>query len=215
VIVIRGMTPEDVDGVVGLQRACFPPPFPAEYLWTREHLLSHLDKFPEGQFVAVWVEPTGATSACLGSGGEGAIVASASTSRISEAQWQAHLPWEETLGGFKFETYDPHGSTLYAADISVHPDYRGHGIARKLYKARFELCRTLGCARVGTACRIPDYHTFEGTQEQYVARVDVGGLADRTLTPLLKCGMELSGVIHEYMDDPESGNAAALLEWRP
>lgn len=194
------MQPPDIPGVVALQRLCFPEPFPEEYLWRPEHLSSHLDKFPQGQFVAI---------------AEGAVVASASMSRISESLWQAHLSWEETLGGFSFDTFDPAGSTLYAADISVHPDWRGRGLARELYRLRFEACRSLGGARLGTACRLPDFHHFQGTHEDYARQVIAGELKDRTLTPLLRLGMVFQAILPDYMDDPESGDAAALLEWTP
>lgn len=194
------MDPADIPGVVALQRLCFPEPFPEDSLWRPEHLSAHVAKFPEGQFVAV---------------AEGAVVASASMSRISDAQWQAHLSWEETLGGFSFDTFDPAGSTLYAADISVHPQWRGRGLARELYRLRFEACRKLGCARLGTACRIPDFRGFDGTHEEYARRVIAGELSDRTLTPLLRLGMVFQAILPDYMDDPESGDAAALLEWTP
>jgi hypothetical protein len=40
-------------------------------------------------------------------------------------------------------------------------------------------------------------------------------LTDRTLTPLLSYGLTFLGVIENYMEDVESGDAAALLEWLP
>ena len=39
---IRRLQRADVEGVVALQRACFPPPFPEELLWKREHIERHL-----------------------------------------------------------------------------------------------------------------------------------------------------------------------------
>lgn len=194
------MVPSDLPGVVGLQRACFPAPFPEELLWKASDLEAHLSKFPEGQFVAEH---------------DGQIVASASANRVSEATWQAHLPWEETMGGFTFNNFDSDGTTLYGADISVHPDHRGQGLGRRLYEARFDLVRRLGLTRYGTACRLPDFHRSGVSVEDYVARVARGETTDRTLTPLLRFGLRLAGVIHNYMEDEESGNAAALLEWRP
>jgi len=102
---------------------------------------------------------------------------------------------------------------LYGVDISVHPDYRGRGVGRALYAARFDLVRTLGLTRFGTACRIPDRCGQPATA--YTTAVAMGVLQDRTLTPLLRYGLSLVGVIEGYMEDEESGNAAALLEWRP
>ncbi len=50
---------------------------------------------------------------------------------------------------------------------------------------------------------------------QYARVVVEGKATDRTLTPLLRYGLGFVEVIENYMDDEESGNAAALLEWRP
>jgi ribosomal protein S18 acetylase RimI-like enzyme len=115
--------PDHLDAAVALQRACFPEPFPAELLWRREHLESHLSLFAEGQFAAL--------------AEDGSLIGTASSLVISEETWQAHRPWAKTTGGFAFTGHDPDGSTLYGADISVHPDHRGRGVARSLYAARF------------------------------------------------------------------------------
>ena len=190
------MTPQDIPAAVALQRACFPAPFPENLLWKAEHLEAHLEQFPQGQLVAEH---------------NGQIVASASSLIIAEDNWQAHRDWDTTVGGPFLANHDPHGTTLYGVDISVHPEYRGQGVGRKLYEARFELAKTL--KRYGTACRIPDYSKWgKGTVEQYVEAVARQEATDRTLSPLLRYGLTLRGVIHGYMDDEESGNAAALIE---
>ena len=89
-VVVRPMSPSDFGSVVALQRLCFPEPFPLEFLWTVQHLAAHVEKFARGQFVAEF---------------EGEIVGSASSARISETTWNAHLNWEQTLGGFGFDGY--------------------------------------------------------------------------------------------------------------
>lgn len=200
--VVRQLEPRDIPGVVALQRLCFPGPFPAELLWTAEHLMRHLEVYQEGQMVAVEGEQ---------------MVASASAVAISEERWQAHGTWDETVGGFYFDHADPQGSTLYGADISVHPDFRSQGIGRALYEARFELVRKRGMARFGTACRMPDFafHETGRTVKEYAHAVASGELQDRTLTPLLRYGLALIDVLEGYMPDEESGHAAALLEWTP
>ena len=38
---------------------------------------------------------------------------------------------------------------------------------------------------------------------------------NRTHRALLRYGLTFLGVIHDYMEDEESANAAALLEWKP
>lgn len=199
------MSLEHLPGVVELQRACFPPPFSEELLWKEEHLHRHLQIFPEGQFLALHGQ---------------VVVASASSTLISEKNWLAQRTWEETVGGPFLSTFDPNGTTLYGLDISVHPDFREKGVGRYLYKMRFDLLMSLKLVRYGTACRLPDYRSVHAenpqlTVESYAKSVDQGNRTDRTMTPLLSYGLRFLGVTHGFMEDYESDNAAALLEWRP
>lgn len=194
------MLHQDIDGVLALQRACFPEPFPEDALWQRHHLEAHLATMPGCQFVAFL---------------DGLIVGSASACRIPNEIWDAHLPWEQSLGGFTFDAADPCGQTLYGADISVHPGFRGRGIARQLYQARFDFVRDHKLERYGTACRIPDCKASGLTPANFAQDVSNGNLTDRTMTPLLRMGLTYLGVVENYMEDEESLDAAALLEWRP
>lgn len=199
-MILRPMMASDVEAVVALQALAFPPPFDPEYHWEASHLLAHLDRFADGQFV---VEAAGE------------VIASSSNMRISEPTWDRHGSWIDTVGGPNLENHDSLGSTLYGLDISVHPDYRRQGVGRLIYHARFDYVRNRRLRRYGTACRIPDWSGQSLPQEVYVREVERGALQDRTLSALLKYGMNLISVIHDYMPDPESGNAAALLEWAP
>ncbi len=199
------MQKKHIAGAVALQRECFPEPFPEELLWTAEHLERHVEVFPAGQLVVLDGQQ---------------VVASASATRISEDNWQAHRAWDETAGGQLLETYDPEGSTLYGLDISVHPGYRTRGVGRALYRARFKMVKDLGLTRYGTACRLPGYRAYSQSHPgasvgDYAQAVAEGKTRDRTLTPLLSYGLSYLGVIPDYMEDYESSNTAALLEWRP
>lgn len=196
---VRRMNPRDFAGVVGLQRACFPAPFPEDQLWRAEHLQSHFERFSEGQFVAEM--------------DDGTILGSASNCRISLENWRSHRPWEETVGGFHLQNHDDAGEILYGADISVHPDSRRMGIGRSLYAARFALARELGLT-YATVCRLPGYCDHADLSlDAYAEKVADGSLIDRTLTPLLKMGLRYAGTIKNYMEDEESGNGGAILEW--
>lgn len=198
------MEPRDIPGAIGLQRVCFPAPFPEEMLWNSTHLDRHIKIFPEGQFVATHHET---------------VVGSASALVVSEAAWQAHGNWESTTGGLFLQAHDPKGTTLYAVDVSVHPEFRGQGVGRALYQARFDLVTHLGLKRFGTACRIPDFMQWHrrtgGSVSEYADTVENGETIDRTLTPLLRYGLRRLDVLQNYMEDEESAHAAVLLEWIP
>ena len=202
---IRPMQPEDVPQVVGLQKLAFPPPFSEDLHWDPEHLFRHIEVFPAGQFVAQQDEE---------------IVGSCSNAIVTEKGWQAHGNWGATMGGPYIRYHDSNGSTLYGLDITVHPLCRRTGVGRAFYEARYGLVRTLHLTRYGTGCRMPDYRNYFETVasidvETYAARVVAGDVQDRTLTPLLRYGLRFIGVIKNYMEDLESANAGALLEWIP
>ncbi len=192
---------EPLEEVAALQALAFPPPFPSELHWQAEHLRAHLEVFPDGQFVAK-----------VGN----RVVASCSNCVIDESNWESHKSWSQTVGGPFIKNHDPSGSTLYGLDITVHPDFRRLGIGRSFYRARFQYVRLNGLTRFGTACRLPDFQNSGlESQEEYVRSVISGELTDRTLTPLLRYGMNFKAILPNYLEDPESGNAAALLEWKP
>lgn len=198
---IRNTTIQDIAGVVSLQRACFPAPFPEELLFNASHIQSHLNLFPEGQFVAVV---------------EKQVVASITNLLVSLDDWNAHLPLEEISGGLGIQKHNPNGIVLYGIDISVHPSFRGQGLAKELYQKRFGLVRQLKLQRYGTVCRVPDFLKSRiNSVPEYVQAVIQGQVTDRTLTPLLKVGVKFQTVIEDYLDDPESGNSGIVLEWTP
>jgi len=198
---VRRMEPGDIAGVVALQAMAFPPPFDPDLLWAEEHLERHLEIFPAGQWVAVH---------------EGLVVGSCSNTRISEPTWRKSATWDEITGGPFLETFDPEGSTLYGLDISVHPEYRRRGIGRSFYERRFQYQRENSLARYGTGCRIPGFLASGlSTAEQYVTEVIRGERQDPTLTPLLSYGLRFIMTKENYMEDAESRNVAAILEWIP
>lgn len=197
---IHPLSPEWVKGAVALQSACFPPPFPPELLWQEAHLFRHLEVFPEGQFVASF---------------EGQVVGSASSIRVSTESWSQPHTWDDLTGGLFLTGHNPAGSLLYGVDISVHPGFRGRGIARLLYQARFSLVKALGLEGFVTICRLPDFSASGFSNiEDYAEAVVSNDLTDRTMTPLLKLGLACTGVAHNCMEDEESGNSGARLEWR-
>lgn len=201
-ICVRPMRPEDIAGVVNLQRACFPAPFPQELLWRPEHIAAHLNQFPQGQFVAA--------------DEDGRVWASATNMRLNRTNWDAHPDWETKTGGLALPRHSLDGEVLFGVDISVHPDMRRQGLARSLYQARFDLVGQDGIVLYATVCRLPGFATsgYENVSA-YAEAVAKGLASDATLTPLLRMGLTFAGVQTDYMDDVESGHAGARLEWQP
>lgn len=195
------MQRSDIAAAVELQALAFPPPFDPDLLWAAEHLTRHLEIFPEGQWVGIR---------------DGQLVGSCSNTRISEAVWRDSKTWDETTGGPFLETFDANGTTLYGLDVSVHPDYRRRGIGRLFYERRYQYGRQQALTRYGTGCRLPGFLASGLTDaDQYVAEVARGDREDRTLTPLLRYGLRFIMTKENYMEDAESRNAAAILEWIP
>jgi GNAT superfamily N-acetyltransferase len=193
---VRQYTIADYAGLLEIQRACFPPPYPEEQLWSFEQIESHVWHFPQG---ALCVEHNGRLIASV-------------TALVLENP--PHTFAAATDDGF-IGNHNPNGDTLYGVDMAVHPEFRGRGVARMLYCARFALVQQLGLCRFVAAGRMPGLCLHPRlTPEGYVARVVAGELTDPTLTPQLKNGLQPLEVLHGYIADEESRDCALLLEWR-
>ena len=102
-------------------------------------------------------------------------------------------PWYsygEITGDGTFSTHDPAGDTLYGADIAVHPDFRGMGVALALYEGRKAILRRFDLRRMVAGGRIPGYRAHAGrmSAEEYIERVTRGELRDPALSVHLKAG---------------------------
>jgi GNAT superfamily N-acetyltransferase len=199
---VRPYTLADWDALFRIQRECFPPPYPEEQLWSREQIASHVRLFPEGALCAEV---------------DGEVVGSCTSLIIRFDPDHPQHTWSEVTGDGYITPHDPQGDTLYGVDMAVRPDYRGKGVARAMYEARYDLVRRLGLTRFMAAGRMPGYHRHADrlTPEAYAAEVVAGRLVDPVITPQLKAGLKPVCVVHDYLPDEESRNCALLLEWRP
>ena len=120
-IIITNTKPEHAQALEELQYIVFPNLAEDEILHC-EHYLKHLDIFPEGQLVALDGEK---------------VVGGTTTMRYNyDIDHPYHHTFSETVAGGWLTNHDPNGEWLYGIDVSVHPDYRGQGIAKAFYNIR-------------------------------------------------------------------------------
>lgn len=178
-----------------LQRLVFPTLAEIERMAER-HYLHHLKVFPEGQMVLLDGEE---------------VVGMTSSIRY-------HLSLEDhTFLGVSdnlwFNTHEPDGDWLYGMDMGVHPHYRGQGLARHLYRARQEICRSLGLKGqviVGMPIGYVDY-AREMSLDEYYEHLIEGSIYDPTVSTQMRMGGVPQRLIHNYLDDPNCGNAGVLM----
>jgi GNAT superfamily N-acetyltransferase len=196
-ILVRSTRAEDADALEALQVEVFPTLADSER-FKREHYLSHIEMFPEGQLVAV----------------DGTrVVGMTSTIRLSFDFEHPRHAFADIFGGGWLSVHDPEGDWLYGADVGTHPDYRRRGIARGLYAARQELVRRLGLRGQVTVGMLRGYGAVKDAMsaEAYYQAVVRGERSDPTLTSQLRIGFEPTGLVPDYLDDPACGNCGVLL----
>lgn len=201
-LAVRSYGLDDVDQLLRIQRECFPPPFPPELWWKPEQLASHVFRFPEGALCVVI---------------DGELVASATCNRIDFDPAHPGHTWAEAADNGYLRNFDPGGDTLYGIDVAVRPAWRGKGIARALYDARFAVVRRFGMKRFLAGSRMSGYHHHADamTPEAYADEVVAGRLNDPVITPQLRAGLRPLSVVHDYLADDEARNCALLMEWTP
>lgn len=200
-IYVTNTRPEHVPALARLQRIVFPTLEDHE-LFTEAKYLKHLELFPEGQFVALARTP------------DGDIPVAATSTYRTHFDFNNHQhTYEEAIAGGWLTNHDPQGEWLYGVDMSVHPDYRGLKIGRKLYEARHDLVRRLNLRGEIAGALIPGYthHDRNLTVAQYVLRVMQGKLHDPTLSMQLRNGFRIKGILYEHISDERSGNCATLI----
>ena len=197
-VTVRHTRHADFPGIVALSRRVYPESVP----WSETQLASHLEVFPEGQFIAV---------------ADDAVVGMAASLILLWDDYEMDTTWRDFTEGGTFRNHDPeHGRTLYAAEVMVDPAWQGKGIGGKIYEARRRLVERLGLRRIRAGARLRGYHAHADrlTAEEYVARVVRGEIHDPTLSFQLKRGFKVIAVVSGYLrHDPESLGHAAVIEW--
>ena len=194
---IMPMLPQHAGALAALQRIVFPALSFAERL-RAEHYLAHLQVFPEGQFVLT---------------NEEMIIGMTTTQRMNFDLSSYQHTFLEISGDGWMSQHQPEGEWLYGLDMGIHPEFRGRGGARLLYRARQQLVRRLGLRGQLTVGMMNGYGAVRGEigGEEYYREWLEGRREDPTLTRQRKIGFEPLGLIHDYLHDPTCGNYGVLL----
>jgi GNAT superfamily N-acetyltransferase len=196
---IRLVAPSDYDAIIEICKLVYP----SEEPYTAEELEDHRKVFPQGQFIAI--EET-----------RNAVAGVHFTLRLRLMDFHIDDSWDILTAGGSFLDHNPQGTTLYGADIMVHPGHQHHGIAHVLTdQARFlvqeeKLWRLVGASRLPGFCQ----HCSTMVIEDYVAAVLNGKLFDPVLSIHIKDGWTAIRPIQGYLQhDPDSAGWAEVIQW--
>ncbi|MYE27009.1 MAG: GNAT family N-acetyltransferase [Chloroflexi bacterium] len=173
-------------------------------LFGTDHFESHLDRFPDGQFIG---------------DRRAANFGVCATLRMSRPPDCEVLPWLEAIGDKSLAGHEPDGTWLYIALIWVHPNYRGHGMGSAFLRTCIALAVKLGLHGVYAVPLLVGYRHVadEMDIESYASEVVWGNQSDPFVTRFMKCGFRPSfsgdAYVSDYMDAPSAGNAGVLLRW--
>jgi len=197
-LIVRHMLPEHAQELEELQKIVFPT-LADDELIKAKHYLNHVEIFPEGQFVIT---------------DNGKVIGMTSSMRSSFDFADYHHTFKETIAGGWMTNHNPHGDWLYGLDIGVHPDYRGMGLARVLYRARHEIAKQLGLKGQLTVGMMSGYGAVskEMSGSAYYKELIERKRFDPTISTQMKIGFEPVALIPDYVNDPVCGNYGVLIK---
>ncbi|GEM_PF-131674 len=197
---ITNTRPEHVRPLAQLQQIVFPELAPEER-FTAQKYLKHIELFPEGQFVAIAQYE-----------GKDIVIGATSTFRTNFDFDHIQHTYLEAIAHGWLTNHEPDGEWLYGVDVSVHPDYRGLRIGRRLYDARRALVRKLNLRGEIAGALIPGYvHHTHLTVAQYALKVWQDTIHDPTLSVQIRNGFVPKGILYDHINDPRSDHAAVLI----
>lgn len=193
---VQQMLPQHAEQLAALQRIVFPT-LAADELIKAPQFLHHLKLFPEGQFVITNYDEVIGMTSCM-------------KSNFSTV----HHTFKEISAGGWFTNHNPNGDWLYGLDMGIHPDYRGKGLARFLYRARHQVAKAMGLKGQYTVGMMNGYGAVADSisAAAYFVQLQQGKRTDPTLTPQMKVGFELVTLIPGYLTDPACGNYGVLIK---
>lgn len=213
-LVVASARPEHAPQLEALQQVVFPT-LADDQRFKAAHYLKHLELFAAGQFVGT---------------DDDRVVAATATIRLHfqfdpPPQLQRRLKrplaakaglshtFAEIIQGGWLTSHEPSGDWLYGADLGVHPDYRGRGLAHALYAARQELVWALGLKGQVTAGMMSGYGAVKDrmSAEAYYEGLVAGRINDPTLSMQQRIGFEFRGLLRDYLSDPVCDNYSVLI----
>lgn len=199
-LTIRQTTERDISSLCLVEQAAWSGEVPRDFLFTKVHFSSHLKLFPEGQFVAEL---------------DGRVVAYLTLQRLTaslETLSQVVKSWLETTGNGFITTHDPNGNVMFGVSMGALPEQLGAGI--QLVDRGIELMMELGCDFGFLVGRMPGYdeHANDMSPKDYVnATNDEGKPLDPQIRMYTGEGLEIGGLVPNYIRDPRSHNFGVLL----
>jgi GNAT superfamily N-acetyltransferase len=184
-----------LEGLAKLQEIVFPS-LSADERMQEKHYAKHLEIFPEGQFVILDGQK---------------IIGMTTTIRHN---WVEEDHTFLAISDHLFmTTHQKNGEWLYGMDMGIHLDYRGLGLARHLYRARQELCQTLGLKGQITVGLPYGYQNYaaEMSLDTYFDELLRGGIIDPTVSLQQKMGFELLRLLPNYVNDPTCYHCGILM----
>jgi 4-aminobutyrate aminotransferase/(S)-3-amino-2-methylpropionate transaminase len=196
-LVIAHARPEFAVQLEQLQRTCFPT-LAEEERFKSYHYLKHMELFDDGQLVALDGDR---------------VVGATTTLRLDFDFDHVDHTFGDIIQGGWLTSHQPSGAWLYGADISVHPEYRGRGLATALYAVRQEVVWRYRLKGQVTAGMIPGFSAVKEkmTAQEYYDGVLSGQFRDSTLSMQMNAGFEPRGLLANYLNDPVCDNYSVLL----
>jgi GNAT superfamily N-acetyltransferase len=200
-IEIRVMTPDFADQMGDLQKIIFPT-LTDDERFSADNYRKHVEVFPDGQYMAVLRHPDGDL-----------VVGACSAIRQQFDFDHIQHKFADLTGNGWLTTHDPQGDWLYGIDMCVHPKYQRRRIATRLYKVRANVVARLNLRGEIIGGMMPGYERYRSklSIEAYVDQVAQGKLADPTLTPQMKQGFSVRGILYDHITDPRSDDCAVLM----
>lgn len=194
-LIIENTTAKYAEALQGLQDLIFPTLSPEERMQAK-HYLKHIELFPEGQFLIK----------------DGEKVIGMTTTIRYHLSMEDHS-FLDISQGLWMTSHEPNGDWLYGMDVGVHPEYRGLGLAREIYRTRQELCQRLKLKGQITVGMPNGYLELaeKMTLDEYAEALIKGDIFDPTVSVQQKMGFKLIRLIHNYLEDPQCGNGGILM----